>query len=157
MQNEILDFLKSYYPNQVYFPEHNQFKDRLQDQTFQAVLYYLAEHGLIELKNIRRGTGVDGQVLGARMTAKGWDYLTPDGGLTEYFNSVNVRFDAENIRQAIYDHISSLDLNIEKKKNILSHLKKFSVDTLREVAQQAILKGLENPKFLTQLIENWSR
>lgn len=156
-QNQILEFLKNNYPNEVYFPEHEQFKDRIQNQEFQAALYYLSEHNLIELKNIRRAIGVHGQVLGAKMLAKGMDYLAPDGGLTEYFNAITVKFDAENIRQTIYDHINSSEIDNEKKKGILSHLKNFSVDTLHEIAQQAILKGLENPHFLSQLIENWSR
>jgi hypothetical protein len=154
-QNQILQFLKEHYPNDVYFPEHSIFKGFLQTKDFQANLYYLAEHNLIDLKYIRRGIVNSNPAYGAKMTAKGMDYISPDGGLTEYFNSINVKFDAENIRQAIFDHIDSLEIDTEKKKGILSNLKNFSVDTLREIAQQAILKGLENPQFLSQLIENW--
>jgi hypothetical protein len=151
---EILLLLKSHYPNDVYFPDHKDLENRLQTQEFQSSLYYLAEHGLIELKNIRRGHPFIGQVLGAKLNAKGIDYLLPDGGLTEYFNTVTVRFDAEDMRKLISVHIDALDIDKDKKHKILSNLKSFSVDTLREIAKQAILEGLKNPTSVIQLIES---
>lgn len=101
---------------------------------------YLEEHSLIELY-----TTIGLSTNGARITAKGRDFLENDGGLSAILNTVTVKFDAENIRSLIEEGLLKADMPQKSKDGILANLRALPGKALETVALEFIKKAISNP------------
>ena len=107
LQRQILEELAQKYPEPVDFYLHEHFEEKM----FQANLFYLQEHGLINGK--LRGEVLEdhGRRIGwATITKEGLDFIADDGGLSAILKTVTVRFDADNVRSILEDKIIASSL-----------------------------------------------
>jgi len=122
------------------------------DQNTQANLYYLAEHGLVVAEAERKLLSGPQQMLTARITADGLDFLEDDGGLGAILKVVTVRMDAAEIRELLEARIGKSDIPDDKKKSALTKIQAFSGDVLKSIIIKMIEQGLEKPDQLWSLV-----
>lgn len=128
------------------FGEHSLF--------FGANMTYLKEHGLIEF-DLPPLSEIDAQgtkqffprpwELDSRITAKGIDFLTDDGGLSAILNTVTVKFDADNIREMLAQGLMTANLPEEKKGLIKKAIDGASSTALQTVTSKLIEMGMSDP------------
>lgn len=155
IQREILTQLSKVYPKaleveKISFPNEDD---------FQTNLFYLEEHELIESEGKRDIFGMPPCIFVAKITAKGLDFLEDDGGLSAIFNTVTVKFDAENIRSLIQEKVVPLSWPQEKKQTFTDKLKVASGDVLKKLIDKIIeigLDSLDKPGVIDQLMKIFS-
>jgi hypothetical protein len=149
LQRQILEELAQKYPEPVDFYLHEHFEEKM----FQANLFYLQEHGLINGK--LRGEVLEdhGRRIGwATITKDGLDFLADDGGLSAIVHPGTVRFDAHNVRALFEDKIIASPLSEEEKERLLKKFKNVSGETLQSIVLKLIDKGLERPDLWQTLM-----
>jgi hypothetical protein len=153
LQKKILESLRKVYPEAG---DVSSFLD-VSDQKHQANLFYLEEHGLIESGVVRNAMNVPRQMLTARITANGLDFLEDDGGLGAILNVVTVKMDAESIKAILENRIRASDLPAVTKETAIQKIKSFSGDVLKSVIVKLIEKGIEKPEQIAALIDAISK
>lgn len=104
-------------------------------------LKYLEDHGLVALTvfhDISEGM----QVVRAKITAKGLDFLADDGGLTAELNVITVKLHADTINQILIAKIQSSDANPTVKKNLIKKLKELPANAVEEILLTGFEKGI---------------
>lgn len=109
-----------------------------------ADLWYLDEHGLIEL-NAR--TSNDGsqtiKAFNARMTAKGCDFLRGDGGLSAILGVVTIKIHDDTIKSMIEAKILNADLPPAEKRKWIDALRTLPAETTKHLAMKLVDLGLD--------------
>ena len=150
LQRQILEELAQKYPEPVDFYLHEHFEEKM----FQANLFYLQEHGLINGK--LRGEVLEdhGRRIGwATITKDGLDFIADDGGLSAIVHPGTVRFDANTVRALFEDKIiASHLLSEEEKETLLKKFKSVSGETLQSIVLKLSDKGLERPDLWQTLM-----
>lgn len=114
-------------------------------------LSYLEEHGLVELIASYPMNGPK-QVLGAKITAKGIDFITDDGGVGAILATMTVKLHEDTLRQLIEAKLEEVDLPEEQKSGILKALREAPGETTKQLIAKLVDLGLENaPKALPLL------
>ncbi|MEP6878976.1 MAG: hypothetical protein ABI865_09020 [Nitrosospira sp.] len=149
LQLKILLTLRDIYPD---FGEISVWFNH-DDPNVQGNLFYLAEHNFIEPSAVRQAMGVPRQMLLAKITASGLDFLESDGGLGAILNVVTVRFEAETLRALLSEKIQAANIPQADKDTLLSKLQTFSSDILKAIIVKLIEKGIEKPEQLVKLVE----
>lgn len=149
LQLELLTTLRDVYPE---FGEISVWFNH-DDPKVQGNLFYLAEHGLILSSGVREAFGVPRQMLLAKLTAQGLDFLEADGGLSAILNVVTIRFDADTLRGLLASKIESATIPQTEKESLLKKLTSFSSDVLKAVVVKIIEKGIDQPEQIEKLIE----
>lgn len=146
IQKNLLTDLRRGYPGQMppneYLPEWAKSDE---DQApYVQNLYYLEEHGLVELlKSQEIGRRVP-RVGAARITAQGMDFLENDGGLSAILGTVTVRLHADTIRDLIEAKIyESEDVPEEDKPRLIAALKEMREEGLKQMTQRVVSYGLD--------------
>jgi hypothetical protein len=106
-------------------------------------ILYLQEHGLCATQ-IQQS--MDGQFhgAGAKITAKGIDFLEDDGGLSAILGVVTVRLEADTVRQLIAEKIENTDLSPEEKTKWKSFVKSLSDASLRTATSDLVKIGINH-------------
>lgn len=94
-QRQVLEALASCYPSYG-----NDFFAVGEESNEVANLWYLREHELIEA-SLDQTLGGSFIFSGARITAKGLDFLADDGGLSAILGTVTVKLHADTIRELL--------------------------------------------------------
>jgi hypothetical protein len=148
LQREILEFLSDHYaglPQQV-FPDREMTDE--EDQKYTANLLYLEAHGLID-SGLQQAMDGDWMSSGARITARGLDFLADDGGLTAILGTVTVKLHDETIRELVATRIEQSDLPVEQKRGLLNQLRELRGESIKHLTMKLLDAGLENaPKAL---------
>lgn len=148
LQRDILEFLSDHYaglPEDV-FPKHKMTPE--EDDKYTTNLLYLEAHGLIEsgLQQAMDGNWISS---GAKITARGLDFLADDGGLTAILGTVTVKLHDDTIRDLIGSRIAQSDLPEEEKRGLQHQLKELRGESLKHLTMKVLDAGLENaPKAL---------
>lgn len=148
LQREILEQLAATYPEAV---EPHTIGHSADSPAFNFNAQYLAEHGLIDAKSTQY-LGVPSQIVLARITAKGLDFLQDDGGLGAVLSVVTVRLEAETLRQLIARHVDQADLPPEAKSKAMQWLKTAGSDALKEATQRLVTAALDRLPDALQLL-----
>lgn len=121
----------------------------------QDALQYLVDHGLAEeLGNFRAlGSTIIGFV---KITARGLDYLSEDGGLSSELNKITVQIDEEQFRQLLLTTISNADMALEEKSILQDLIHDLSLEALKNLAKKVLELGLSKQQELLQLIQTAS-
>jgi hypothetical protein len=149
LQREILLRLREDYPDVV---EIQQFLDS-NEQRVQANLFYLEEHRLILGGAKRNVMGVPPQMLTAKITADGLDFLADDGGLGAILNVVTVRVEAETIREMLASGIRSSTAPEHEKATAIAKLRGFSADLLKSLVIKLVEKGIDNSEKIMAVMQ----
>jgi hypothetical protein len=148
LQLEILTYLKGIYPEintDVYL---SIFKDK---GDLKGNLKYLYEHGLINA-NISKTLNSPFAIMVTGITNKGLDLLEDDGGLSAIFNTVTVRFDADNIRSILEQKVLSLPVSDRERSSLLDQIRRLPEQALKELMTKLIGVGLDHAPTLAQWI-----
>ena len=139
LQRELLEYLRSKYPEPNEDILLEEFKDR---EDLWGNVKYLMEYGLIE-GTPRIVLDAPYSIIVKGITAKGLDFLEDDGGLGAILGTVTVRFDAESLRELIEKRVLSLNLPHDQKETALAELKKLPVEALKIAVGKLLERGLE--------------
>lgn len=139
LQLAMLRTMAAAYPNLIYALTEGE---ELDDEGV-ANLVYLQEHALCEAKVTFLMDG-DWVFAGAKITAKGLDFLTNDGGLGAILNVVTVKLHADTIRDLIEARIDASPATPEEKAKVKSHLKRLSGAALQAIARDLMKRGLDH-------------
>ncbi|EPY4799676.1 TPA: hypothetical protein RRU58_002385 [Klebsiella pneumoniae] len=144
LQLEILQACVESYPS---IPSIEKFSNSLVEecalnniQTLIANIYYLFEHGLINIKNDSMAHDI--LIMGEiSATAKGVDFLLNDGGLGAILNVQTIKFDRDTVI-VLEDLIAISDMNAEQKEKAKSTLGEMSTEAIKTVVQAVTTAGL---------------
>ena len=104
-------------------------------------LKYLEDHGLVALTvfhDISEGM----QVVRAKITAKGLDFLADDGGLTAVLGVVTVKLHADTIKDLVIAKIQSSEAKPSVKEDLISTIKKLPARGLEKLLFAGFEKGI---------------
>lgn len=150
VQREMLERLREVYPG-FFVPINDLFKDL----NARNNLIYLQEHGLVNA-SVSRTIGGDTNVVSAKITAAGLDFLQEDGGLTAMFNTVTIKFDNDQLRQIIEKRVTNSSLPDDEKAGIIEKLKGFSGEAMKTAITKLIELGVEkavsDPSFIARFL-----
>ncbi len=106
-------------------------------------LVYLQEHGLCVAQ---MGVGIDGHWNwgGAKITAKGLDFLADDGGLSAILGVVTIKLHADTLRDIIAAKIDSTGASDAEKSVLKSQLKKLPATALQLASTDLMKTGLDH-------------
>jgi hypothetical protein len=153
-QYEILALLKDAYPGLLSISKM-KYNDK---EGLKATLYYLSEHRLIEIKTRDyQNQRSSPEIMHARITAQGIDFLEDDGGISAILQTVTVKFDAQNIRTILKEKIIASQLSEPEKQTLIQKLKGLSGNILQDVLTDTIKKGLERPELLLLFVDLLSK
>lgn len=147
LQLQILNFLSDHYaklPEQV-FPDREMSDE--EDDKYMTNLLYLEEHDLIHA-GLQQALGGEWISSGAKITARGLDFLANDGGLTAILGVVN-----ETIRDLIEARIQDSDLPPDEKTGLLHQLKELRGESIKHLTMKLLDAGLENLPAALPLIQ----
>lgn len=127
-------------------------KEQFPENQLEYNIKYLLEHNLItkDLSNFEDRFGY------SELTAKGYDFLEANGGLTrevnEKLNTIFIKIDEEQFRTLLFDKISQMNLPETQKESITSAIKNLPADSLTHLATKLLDAGLESLPNVLQSI-----
>ncbi|WOE43055.1 hypothetical protein [Acinetobacter chinensis] len=105
---------------------------------------YLITHGLI----IMDCTNLDDIFGYAELTAKGFDYLEKNGGLTcelnKKLNTVFIKIDEEQFKALLISKVEASNLTVDQKSSVISEINNLPSDLITHLATKLLDAGLEN-------------
>jgi hypothetical protein len=112
-------------------------------------LSYLEEHGLLTTSWINRR---DDFPTGARISARGLDFLADDGGLTAMLGILTVRSDERQLKQILIDRVNSSNEPKDIKTRLIETIRGLPADLTKEAMVEAAKSGLEQIPNIAQWI-----
>ncbi|MGA9219671.1 MAG: hypothetical protein WBZ57_00605, partial [Pseudomonas graminis] len=116
LQRKILTRLADAYPHGLSNQEFDELVESVEEQTVDANIHYLAQHGLI---GDCLSFAMSGEIminLGKLVcTAQGMDFLADDGGVGAILGTVTVKLHEDTLRQLIEAKIQAADIPAEQK------------------------------------------
>ncbi len=150
-QRALLEELIRAYPDDVAATE---LADRLPGNSLRVNAAYLAEHALIVanfVSDLRNGP----QLITAKITAKGMDFMAADGGLGAILGVVTIKFHEEDLRQLIEARIRDSDEAPTQKQRLLDQLRELPAETTKHLALELVSAGLRNWPTALQLLQKF--
>ncbi len=149
----ILESLRDAYPEVL----SDEFIDgyHLDRTGFIANISYLIEHDLI--KRIGRsgtfGEGIASDIMQAKITAKGLDFLADDGGISAILKTFTVKFDPDDLRKIIESRLDKSDIPPDKKESAKSLIKDASAQAWKSLCTKLINTGVDKVTDLYGLVQ----
>ncbi|WIX34129.1 hypothetical protein QO259_05560 [Salinicola sp. JS01] len=157
LQNRWLTELKDLYPERVdpelldeLYPRDSGAREHRDAQ-----LWYLYEHGLIDLTLSPEITVGVPKILNVKATKSGIDFIEADGGLTAILGTVTVRLHADTIRDLIETRIAESDAAPAEKKRMIDKVKEMPEEGLKHLATRIIDYGLSKGPGVWQALTNF--
>lgn len=147
-QREILEALAEVYPSYI-----TQFVDSENERADLEIIWYLREHELVEASLV---FSVSGSMIfqGARITAKGMDFLADDGGLSAILGTVTVKLHADTIRELILSRVEASASSESEKSWVRTTIESMSSEGLKTLTRTLVQKGLDRTPDLIALLNN---
>jgi len=140
LQRSLLCWMREAYPSML-----RAIPNRIceNDKTLYFNLFYLQEHGLCETLTSQ---STDGHISwgGAKITAKGIDFLEDDGGLTSILGAVTIKLHADTIRSLLAAKIESSPLPPAEKSTLRKTLAGLSDTALQTGTTDLVQLGLQH-------------
>ena len=115
-------------------------------------LWYLKEQGLVE-GALDMSISQSFIFQGAKITAKGLDFLADDGGLSAVLGTVTVRLHADSIKELLLAKVEASQAPIEKKSWLRKQLDAASSETIKKVVNALLDEGVKHAPDLLRLVE----
>jgi len=116
-------------------------------------LSYLEGHGLVRATWIKSGHSRF-HLQSARLTAKGSDFLSDDGGLSAILGVVTIKFHDDTIKSLLDARIMASGLPPERKQKYLDQLQSLPADATKRLVLNLVDAGLENWQRVLPLLQN---
>jgi len=149
LQRNLLEQLAGAYPKGLAATDLG-FKPK--DPNWTVNIEYLGEHGLVDVARFAGATTGSSAPESARITARGLDFITDDGGLSAILGVVTVRFDADTLRAFIGNHIDSSKLPAEEKSRIKRWLETAGAEALKETTKRLAGAAIEHAPQAIELL-----
>ena len=142
-QRKMLELLATTYPQKYDIRQMAKGWSQEEDQRYASNMLYLEEHGLVE-SEVK--IALNGNVLTGlpRITAKGMDYLSEDGGLTAELGAVTIKFHEDTLKQLIGKRIEESDLPKQEKSKLLEQLSSLPGEVIKKLTLKLVDTGLAN-------------
>lgn len=137
-QLELLQDMEKVYPRPA-----TRFGGRRMDDACLPDLSYLEELGLCVV-DAKHDLGGGCSLYHAKITVKGLDFLTNDGGLSAILNVVTVKLHADTIRELIEAKVDASRATPEEKASLKVHLRRLSGAALQAAAKDLMKRGLDH-------------
>lgn len=144
LQRTILQALADVYPA-AGDQAHCQIEKLANETSFFGNLLYLEEHGLVKSGLLQSHSGefvLDSSSL--KVTAKGLDFLSDDGGLSAILGVVTIKLHDDTIKSLIEAKILDADLPQPDKRKYIDALRELPAESTKHLAMKLIDVGLEN-------------
>lgn len=105
--------------------------------TITADLHYLIENGLL-----KESAESNWDWQSYKITAKGIDFLSEDGGLSAVLGVVTVRFEAETMRALLIARAEAEESEPTMREQVLAQLKALPAATIQQMSQQAVAEAI---------------
>ena len=153
LQRSILLELRENYPSPL---SCKRMASHVPGVDFNANLCYLEEHGLISGKSIehRQLERIGPEMLMAKITAIGLDFLEDDGGLRAILNKVTVTFDKEDLSALVAGRLEKADISPEKKSELMKTISSLPSEGIKTVYKRLVDLALDKAPDALDLIQN---
>jgi hypothetical protein len=112
-------------------------------------LSYLEEHGPLTTIWVNRR---DDYPTGARITARGLDFLADDGGLTAILGVLTVRIDERQLKSILIDRVKASAEPKDVKTRLIDMIRGLPADISKEALMEAAKNGLDHIPDIAQWI-----
>jgi len=118
------------------------------------LIQYLVDHRLVTA-DIR---SLDGEVTWAKITSKGRDYISADGGLTQELGVVTVKLHEDTLRQIFINRVKASDADSSVKGKLIDQIKALPAEGLSKLVEKALEEGLRYMPHALQWLQTaqWS-
>lgn len=117
-----------------------------------ANLWYLKEQGLVD-GGLEMSLCQSYIFQGARITAKGLDFLADDGGISAILGTVTVRLHADSIKELLLARVAASDAPEEKKSWLKKQIQTASSQTMKKIIDSLLDQGMKRAPELVQWVE----
>lgn len=149
----ILSTLKREYPNKV---ETSRYP-RIDTPDAHRAMFYVAEKRLITSCEVSEREGIK-QMLVAKLTAKGLDYLEKEEQETTKKKPAPSVLDAEELREFLSNILSSPQFNNSNELMVISRLRATTKQEIQTIVKRLIKVAARNPEaFVEAILENKSK
>jgi hypothetical protein len=115
-------------------------------------LWYLKEQGLVDCA-LELSLSQSYIFEGARITAKGLNFLADDGGISAILGTVTVRLHADSIKELLLTRIDSSSAPPEKKSWLKKQIETASSETIKKIVGSLLDQGVKRAPELLQWVE----
>ena len=141
IQRQILETLRTAYPKRV-DTRSMTFSDTVGEN-----LAYLEEHGLVDAK-----WSGNFAVANAKITARGIDFLSDDGGLSAILDTVVVKLHSDTIKELLISQVDGSDQPDNIKSQLKAKIRELPANAVSTIATEAVKIGLKHaPDAITWL------
>jgi hypothetical protein len=119
-----------------------------------ANLYYLTQHGLIDLPWTLMMSGERSPGVPA-ITAKGMDFLADDGGLSAILGVVTVKLHEDTIKALLIKQVEKAEGDDTMKGQLIAKIKEMPAEALSAIVQRALEAGLDQVPDLLGQLSKW--
>lgn len=158
LQKKWLLELKEHYPRWIRIYDIAGMVQALDDNSehAEANLYYLMEHGLVDRYGGSKNYEKQHEIITARITQAGIDFLEDDGGLSAILGTITVKLHADTIRDLIDAKIvESKSIPEQEKPALREALKRMKEDGLKQLTTRLISYGLDQGAITAQQLIHW--
>lgn len=142
-QRKILELLNTVYPAKMYRAGIETALPDIDAEMLPALMKHLDELGYAEADiHISSDGRKRVTLLRASITARGRDYLKPDGGLTAERDALVVRLHADTIRDMLVSRIEQSELEGSAKAKLIDQVKSLPAKGLEAVVTALAEQGL---------------
>ena len=113
---------------------------------------YLQEHGLISAQYVR-DLSEGPQVVSARITANGIDFLSADGGLGAILSVQTIRIHEDSVRALLIKRVEESGEGDTVKGKLINQLKTLPADGVKTLAEKALDAGLRSLPNVIQWLQ----
>ncbi|WP_435638219.1 hypothetical protein [Carnimonas bestiolae] len=152
LQKRILETAALHYPDRIPPKTIFEILEPFSSADACANVAYLSDHGLLN-KGAVEASDEGFFVATVKATQRGMDFLEPDGGLTEIFETVTIRIHEDSIRAILEAKIAeSPDLTGKEKAGFLQRLKELPADSIKHLTLRLLDTAVDSSPQAIDLI-----
>ena len=148
LMRRVLRRLAREYPSFVEISVHPE----LDTPDAHRTLFYLAEKELVEPRAISNRPGQPREMLEAKITASGLDWLEKPEATPSEFGDASSPFELEALRHFLKQSLEMSNLSQEPRHQAITHLMSFSGAEVKSLVLRLLQRTAERPVELAELI-----
>lgn len=139
LQLRMLQYMSENTPNGAWMGEF----ENMDEAQLLSNLNYLDDLGLCT-SGVAHDQSGDVLIHTSKITAKGLDFINPNGGLSAKLNTVTIRFDENTLKSLLEAKIDHAPISNSEKKTLKSHLSSLSGKGLEALTADLVEKAVDH-------------
>ncbi|HJR73165.1 MAG TPA: hypothetical protein VJ806_05955 [Luteimonas sp.] len=139
LQRALLQRLADAYPDHVVA---NDLRDIAPGTELRVNIAYLSEHGLVDAQFYNLLSSGP-QLASTKISARGLDFMTDDGGLGAILNVQTIRLHEDSVRALLIKKVEQSDGDATVKGKLVDQLRSLPAEGIRIVAEKALEAGIK--------------